>query len=263
MRLITGMHRSGTSLVARLFFEGGADLGDPETFYRADRWNPDGYYEQPDIHAINMPLINGPFGKLAYFWLPTTDRILRRASRRADQIRETAQKYAGRVVKETRFCLTLPAWLEHGASIDRIIVCLRDPIDVAASLRKRNHITTALGLRLWRVHNERLLTHVADIPHWFVYYPNLLEESAFLRETGAAFHFFGYDPPSSQVVAMYEKCVNTRSCHTGAPTVSYPGRVDSIWRELMRKHAAQFGGTGSDAVEPGEESGLSQNGSRG
>ena len=67
MKLIAGMHRSGTSLVARLAFELGADFGDPETFYRPDRWNPDGYFEQIDIHAINMPLINGPLWKFSLF----------------------------------------------------------------------------------------------------------------------------------------------------------------------------------------------------
>ncbi len=62
MKIISGMHRSGTSLVARLFFEGGANMGNPLEFYRSDKWNTDGYFEQPDIHSINMPLINGPGG---------------------------------------------------------------------------------------------------------------------------------------------------------------------------------------------------------
>ena len=29
MKIISGMHRSGTSLVARLFYESGADMGNP------------------------------------------------------------------------------------------------------------------------------------------------------------------------------------------------------------------------------------------
>ena len=102
MRIISGMHRSGTSLVARLFFEAGADLGDPATFYPPDRWNPGGYFEQPAIHAINMPLINGPFWKFAYFRLPSTRTILRRARRKSDAIAAAALAYRGRVVKETR-----------------------------------------------------------------------------------------------------------------------------------------------------------------
>ena len=70
MKLISGMHRSGTSLVAQLFFEAGADMGNPSTFYPTDKWNSDGYFEQTDILAINQPLINGFLGRFSYFWLP-------------------------------------------------------------------------------------------------------------------------------------------------------------------------------------------------
>ena len=66
MHIITGMHRSGTSLVARIFHLMGANLGDEDTFYQPDMWNPEGYFEQPDIHSINMPLVNGIFWKFSY-----------------------------------------------------------------------------------------------------------------------------------------------------------------------------------------------------
>ena len=53
--------------MAQVYNEAGFDLGCPDDFYAADKWNVDGYFEQPEIHAVNMPLINGPFGKLSYF----------------------------------------------------------------------------------------------------------------------------------------------------------------------------------------------------
>ena len=46
MILIAGTHRSGTSLVARLLYESGADFGNPEGFYPPDQWNRGGYFEQ-------------------------------------------------------------------------------------------------------------------------------------------------------------------------------------------------------------------------
>src|SRR5262245_2065716 len=98
MKLITGMRRSGPSLVARLFYEAGADLGAPGTFYRPDRWNPDGYFEQREIQGVNMKLIHGMLWKLAYFRLPSTETIRRRAERARAELRRLAQKYAGKVV---------------------------------------------------------------------------------------------------------------------------------------------------------------------
>ena len=59
------------------FMEAGADLGDPETFYPSDRWNRDGYCEQSEILAVNMPLVSGPWGKLAFLKLPSTETILK------------------------------------------------------------------------------------------------------------------------------------------------------------------------------------------
>ncbi len=94
------MHRSGTSLVAKLFFEAKADMGDANKFYNADKWNVEGYYEQPDIQAINMPLINGPWWKFAYFKLPSTDVIIRRVDTLSNQISDTAKLYNKKIVKE-------------------------------------------------------------------------------------------------------------------------------------------------------------------
>ena len=47
------MHRSGTSLVAQMFAEAGADLGNVDSFYRADKWNQDGYFEIHNDHYKN------------------------------------------------------------------------------------------------------------------------------------------------------------------------------------------------------------------
>lgn len=81
MKLISGMHRSGTSIVAQLFYEAGSDMGNHETFYKPDKWNPDGYFEQTDIHSVNMPIVNGPWGKLSYFFLPSNDTIIVRSKK--------------------------------------------------------------------------------------------------------------------------------------------------------------------------------------
>lgn len=244
MRIITGMHRSGTSLIARLFYEAGADMGNPETFYRPDRWNPEGYFEQPDIHAVNMPLINGPWWKFSYFWLPSTKTILKRAGRRAGQIRRTAQAYCGKVIKETRFCLTLPAWLKYGAHVDGLLIVLRDPVQVARSIQKRNHTFLRHGYYMWRVHNERILAHAGadDIPVWFVYYPNILNPDTYLKEIDAAFRFFDFHFSEDELMNLRDRAVRPGMNHNPGQTDRYPDRVQALWDEIKRRHAAQFEG---------------------
>ena len=239
MKIITGMHRSGTSLVGRLFFEAGADLGPPETLYAGDRWNPDGYYEQPDIHAVNMPLINGPFWKFAYFWLPSSATIMRRARRRAEQIRRTAEAYRGKVIKETRFSLTLPAWLEYGAEVDGLLVCLREPFAVASSIKKRNRVPLSVGYRLWQIHNQRLLAAAGEIPVRFVRYDHLLDEAKFGAEASQTLRFFGLERSDAEIEELGQRCVKRWYNHAPPDAKGHPTDVAARWRDLLDRHAGQ------------------------
>ena len=59
MTVITGMHRSRTSMAGNLLMSFGIPLGDSSTFYRKDEWNAKGYFEQNDVVDINSQLITG------------------------------------------------------------------------------------------------------------------------------------------------------------------------------------------------------------
>lgn len=238
MKIITGMHRSGTSLVARLFHEAGADLGPRDTFYRADRWNPDGYFEQPDVQAANMKLIHGPFWKLAYFRLPSAEVIVRRSDRLSARLRAVAQKYAGKVVKDARFCLTLPAWRRHAGGIDGALVCLREPASVARSVERRNRISRARAERLWLEHNQRLLEALDGLPVWYVRYANLLDPAAQKGELGAALRFFGLSASDARLGALLAAVKQERD-HAPRAGAAALDAAQALWRELLARHAGQ------------------------
>lgn len=243
MKLIAGMHRSGTSLVARIFFEAGADMGDPTTFYNPDRWNPDGYFEQADILSMNMPLIHGPFWKLSYFFLPAEATILRRARRRSKQIREVAARYQGKVVKENRFSLTLPAWIEHGCEAEKLLVVLREPAAVANSLRRRNHISLGRAHSLWYDHNRRLLDTAERyrIAHRFVLYGNLLDPDRQVPEALSALRFFGLVQTPGEVVNILQSVVRPALNHHSKVSAEeeYPRHVRELWNRLAEAHSKQ------------------------
>lgn len=239
MRLVSGMHRSGTSLVARLLHEAGADFGNPETFYPADRWNPDGYFEQLDVHEINMPLVDGRFGRMAYFHLPSTQRILERSSRFSEKIGATAKKYAACVVKENRFCLTLPAWLEHGAKVEKILVCLRNPTRVARSLRRRNKIPLWLGYRLWQQHNERLLENSSGVPVRYVVHEAIVNEESYIGEVCSALSFMGVPRSPSQVAELCADKIRFSTEPVASEGADLPTAIAELWRSLLRAHASQ------------------------
>src|SRR5205809_285670 len=54
---VTGMHRSGTSMVARLLSLCGVYLGSPENLSRSAPDNRDGFWENPDFVELNDNLL--------------------------------------------------------------------------------------------------------------------------------------------------------------------------------------------------------------
>jgi hypothetical protein len=183
MIIVSGMHRSGTSALAELLGAFGLDLGPPEGLYGGDRWNERGYFEQRDVLDANSEIICGlprTRGSLArwasqllYLRMPPRRVLAARARRRTRRLHELRDKYAGRLVKDPRFCLTLADWVEHGA-VEKLVVCVRHPAEVADSLWRRQRLPTPLALRFWNYHIEALLEASASLRAAFVRYEDLL-----------------------------------------------------------------------------------------
>lgn len=202
MIVIAGMHRSGTSLLSRILYEAGCDFGNPNDFYPADEWNPTGYYEQVEIISTNIFLINNIFGRLSYLFLPSPKTILKRAKTIEPKIISLSKKYHRKVVKENRFCLTLDAWRHLGAEIEKVIICVRSPNDVAFSLRRRNKIPAFLALYLWKHHIEKLLQYTVDLPRHVVSYEAILDPTSRMAELNSVFAFLGLKLTEGEMAAI-------------------------------------------------------------
>ncbi len=187
MNIVTGMHRSGTSFVAQCLDYLGADFGDPDRFFPADKWNQQGYLENIDIVDLNNRAVLGKRArfdywmqqpahrmerivnsissrKWKYFFFPGLDGIHQRAMKYAGSIERFSAEYDGKFVKDPRFCLTLKAWLKLG-DIRQIVFCFRDPESVAKSIRRRESLPIAFGYRYWLYHVAGFMAQApGDIP---------------------------------------------------------------------------------------------------
>lgn len=167
MIVVTGMHRSGTSLAALILREMGADFGPESAMYRADDWNAHGYLERSDVVDMNSRAITG--------FTRTTGRVSQIASQvsyltrsilgtdsvlpRHDvsvAMRGMGDELRGTFVKDPRFCLTYGAWKEI-TSVGGLVVALRHPSASVASLQRRNRIPAAVGYKFWRWHMTAIM----------------------------------------------------------------------------------------------------------
>ncbi len=180
--MVAGMHRSGTSMLASLISELGFNL-DERTLLEAPSYNPLGLAENRDILTINEKILkyhgitaNEPYDitdidPSSAFYQQTVAEIR--------QLYEKKLKKAKRlVVKDPRFCLTLPYWLDNDYKI-QVVGIFRQPFGVASSLVARKDFATLTeGLRLWTFYNSKLLknTKVLAPPPVFVAYEDIISQ---------------------------------------------------------------------------------------
>ena len=166
---VTGMHRSGTSFIAYVLQRLGVSLGSVDRMMAPGPDNPAGYWENRDIKELNDAVLScfgGSWDQPPVFrpgWEQDTtlDPLRVRASELLDEAFGASP--AGRGVigwKDPRISLLLPFW-RTVTPVTTTIVMVRDPAEVAASLRERNGIEEPQAAMLWL---RYLLAATADDP---------------------------------------------------------------------------------------------------
>jgi hypothetical protein len=154
---VTGMHRSGTSFTARALQLLGASLGASESLMAPGPDNPAGYWENRDVKELNDEVL----ARLGGTWdVPpvlepgwehdeSLDPLRARASAVLDAAFGAMRSSSGVIAwKDPRLSLLLPFW-RTVMPIAATMVVVRDPREVAASLRTRNGIDLPQAMVLW------------------------------------------------------------------------------------------------------------------
>lgn len=164
--LILGMHRSGTSALAGVLSLAGADPG-PSLIPPADGINPKGFWEHREVVAIHEQLL-GALGTAWHDDRPLPEKwwlrpeILAFRTQLIDVVRRDFAQSPIWILKDPRLCRLIPLWLELLKQLDikpRFIICLRHPLEVAASLERRDGIQPERSCLLW-------LEHLVESEQW-------------------------------------------------------------------------------------------------
>lgn len=150
---VLGMHRSGTSMVTSMLASLGIELGPDEEMLPASDENPAGYFERHAVMRVNEKLLDVLEGAwdlppdLEPGWEldPALDH-LRPLAREALHVFDGAAQWGW---KDPRMSLLLPFWEREIGERTKVLVCLRNPIDVARSLEHRGSMSYRLAADLW------------------------------------------------------------------------------------------------------------------
>lgn len=161
--IIVGMHRSGTSIVARLLERGGMYLG--------GSWLDENHESVYFSRANRAMLGEGPYLLYDFGWTaPKTDEFIQARRGYAERAAANASAFfaerRGETVwgwKDPRNCLTLPVWLSIYPKA-RVLHVVRDGRAVALSLTERNGLDPAFGLALWAHYVARAERALEAVP---------------------------------------------------------------------------------------------------
>ena len=238
MIIVTGMHRSGTSLAAQVLQALGADFGPAERLYDADQWNANGYLERVDAVDLNSRMITGfsrttgrldaVRSQLSYLRMPSSTNVAKRARPLRAERAALADELTGLFVKDPRFCVTLPHWTD---AQEGLVVALRHPSASVASLQRRNRLPPALGHRFWRWHMAEALPHIT--PDTLVIRQDLLTGpdhasevdriDAWLREKAGA-----------TTTPLPDGIIDTSLVHHNPSTEGVPEENLELWEQLTQ-----------------------------
>jgi GT2 family glycosyltransferase/glycosyltransferase involved in cell wall biosynthesis len=161
---IAGAHRSGTSMVTRLLHACGLYLGPKNELMPAQADNPDGFWEHLGFVALNDELLSELGG--AWDLPPRPEENFTPA--RLDPLRMKARLLIERFNstglwgwKDPRNSLTLAFWQDLLPGMKTLIV-VRNPLEVAYSMKQRNGTSYSFGLRLWEIYNRRVIETARD-----------------------------------------------------------------------------------------------------
>ncbi len=182
--LVLGMHRSGTSALSRALNLMGLDIA--SRLVPASENNPTGFWESEELVALHDEILER-FDRRWYDFLPLPESWWQTST--VEPFRQRLLDYLARdfgssrsfLIKDPRLCRLLPLWraalADFGARI-RVVLMLRDPWEVAASLeaRKGMSLPTAHGLQLWLRYTLEAERHSRGLPRCLVTYDELLAD---------------------------------------------------------------------------------------
>jgi hypothetical protein len=170
---IVGMHRSGTSVITGLLRAQGLHIGGKDCLVGPHDSNPTGHFEHRDFLEINEALL----ARLGGAWdvpveLPADWRTDPRFGDLAERAACLVAGFAGSFPwgwKEPRTTLLLPFWQALVPDL-RYVVCIRNPLEVAQSLARRNAIALPHAIDLWLRYTSAALAHTRGRPRIFTFY---------------------------------------------------------------------------------------------
>jgi hypothetical protein len=170
---IIGMHRSGTSMIARLLQLCGLTLGPVEMLMGPSMSNLTGHFEHRGFLEINEALLRHLGGSWDNPAEPKPgweeNAALNAIVRDAQALVKNFADHSHWGWKEPRTTILAPFWKRIIPDL-RFVICIRNPLEVARSVAKRNGLSVGGSAFLWNMYTKAAIRDTADCPRVLSFY---------------------------------------------------------------------------------------------
>ena len=240
------MHRSGTSATAGLLVSLGLSGPTADDLVPGTSSNERGHWESQEIIRCNSKLLRG---RGAFAFVPpqpqsSWDDLANYEVLRSRVAQWYTASFSGTplVMKDPRMCLTLRFWRDALPAPMVAVLVVRDPLQVARSLQKRDDIPITLGLALWDRYLRSASLGLDGLPVQVVDYDRMLADPR--RGTAETVEFLdhvGIDVAPAAVEAGVQSLDQKLRHHSGEED-EYPefaGVQREIYQQLVDKTGVQ------------------------
>jgi hypothetical protein len=179
---VIGMHRSGTSAMAGMLSQLGITGPSEDDLIPATSSNARGHFESKLLTRIDNQLLRLRGGtwsappSVASGWeLEPSIVAVKDFARRAFHTTFPSRPMAW---KDPRNCIVLPFWRSVLTPPVAAVFVYRDGLEVARSLRARDHFTLTHGLGLWERYLRSASANLDGLPTFVAGYGGLLDDPA-------------------------------------------------------------------------------------
>ena len=177
--VVMGMHRSGTSALTRTLNLLGATL--PNDLLRSKQSNPRGFWESKKLYTLHESLLASVNSSWDDYQRLDKDWMEKQFTHHREQIKEAIAQEFGEaplfVLKDPRICRFVPLTL---SVLDELniravgVLLIRNPLEVASSLRVRDGFPLQKSLLLWLRHVLDAEYYSRSIHRCFVHYHDFM-----------------------------------------------------------------------------------------
>lgn len=231
-------------MVARILQKCGVFLGSDQEMMPANADNQEGFWEHLKFVELNDALL----ATLGRAWDHPPDDSTDWDAPDIAALSAKARALTGRFApspiwgwKDPRNSLTLPFWLKLLPDL-KVIICLRNPLEVALSLHRRNYLSYQLGLSLWESYDSLVMQSVPKSRRLITHYDAYFEDPA--AEVRRILRFLGADV-ADDVIARSIATVSPKMRHSrlGLMDLMETKGVERI-AELYQRMAVEAGRSG-------------------